>query len=74
MKKLFMKKYSIVVLCMILANTCFSQLTIMPELGYNQSVFYTTAPSTQIVTSSIKGFQAGVLVSRPLGKCKYQTN
>jgi len=63
-----MKKYSIVILCLILVNTCFSQLTLIPEIGYNQSVFYTNAPSTQVVTSSINGFQAGVLVNRTLGK------
>lgn len=49
---------------MLAANHSFAQLTITPELGYNRSVFFTTAPANQISTSSLDGFQAGALITK----------
>ncbi len=59
-----MRKAIVLFLFSIPVSRSFAQLTITPELGYNKTDFFTTAPSNQIVTTPLNGFQAGALITR----------
>jgi hypothetical protein len=65
-----MRKTVIFLAFIFLACKLPAQWFVTPEAGYNRSIFYTDAPTTQIVTSSISGFQAGALVTKKWEKTK----
>ena len=62
------KKLLILILFVTALQRGFSQLTITPEIGYNKTMFNTTAPGTQIVTSPLNRFQIGGLITQSWAK------
>ena len=61
-----MKKIIICLFFMVAFYKSQAQIIVTPELGYNQSTFFTTNDANQNTIATINNFQLGALISKPI--------